>query len=87
MLLHCPEPNLADEVFSYLPADDRPLPEETLEYLADRFLALEIQALTGATFQAYLVNAEQIEATAFLLIAGGGLCIRDGETYAVGNMF
>lgn len=59
------------------------MPDELLEHLADRFLTLKLQALTGATFAQYLTDPERTESFAFFLLAGGGLNISDGQVRRV----
>ena len=54
------------------------MPEETLNYMADRFIELRLHALTGVTFDHYLDDPEKYEGIAFMLLAGGGLNITHG---------
>ncbi|OHD26095.1 MAG: hypothetical protein A2Y38_15515 [Spirochaetes bacterium GWB1_59_5] len=59
------------------------IPDEQLNHLADRFIGLQLQALTGSTFEQYLADPEEVEAFAFLLVAGGGINICEGQVRRV----
>ena len=50
------------------------MPDEQLDYLAERFLTLELQTLLRITFAQYLADPEGADRNAYILMAGGGLC-------------
>ena len=59
------------------------MPDEQLNHLADRFIGLQLQALTSATFEQYLADPEGWEHVAFILVQGDGINICDGQSRIV----